>query len=42
MEGEGPTPMLPMQRKIQPSQEDQHTIHAVQKNVLFISQLVYS
>jgi hypothetical protein len=39
MEGEGPT--YAAHRTIQSSQEDQHTIHAVQEKVLFISQLVY-
>jgi hypothetical protein len=40
MEGEGPT--YAGQFTIQPSQEDQHAIHAVQVKALFVSQLVYS
>ncbi len=39
MEGEGPT--YTAQRTIQPSQEDQLSIHAVQKKVLFVRQLEY-
>ncbi len=38
MEEEGPT--YATQRTIQLAQEDQHAIHAVQKKVLFINQLI--
>jgi hypothetical protein len=40
MEREGPS--YATLSTIQPSQEDQHAIHAVQGKVLFISQLVYT
>jgi hypothetical protein len=40
MEGEGPT--YAAKHSIQPSQEDQQAIHAVQEKVLFISHLAYS
>jgi hypothetical protein len=39
-EGEEPTSIT--HRTFQPSQDDQHSTHAVQETVLFISQLVYS